>query len=169
MDFRIVLPSSEHATAVEPDISNPPDSEQLFDSPPYGLLTVDNLNDWKPSKISSQPPSCMPVGTSNLLVDHCLLHNASEYAKVKERRAVLLISGAVLLLPCRADQWPSDPAAFPPGTRLAPQSLVLQFAAEENGPRFELAKIPRRWTLALRPLVKLPESALTPKGGNRAD
>lgn len=166
MDFRIVLPSSEHATAIEADISNPPDSEHLFDSPPYGLLTVDNLHDWKPSKLGSQPPSCMPSGTSNLLIDLCLLHNASEYAKVKERWAVLMTSGGVLLLPCPADRRPTDPAAFPPGVRLAPQSLVQQFAAEENGPRFELAKIPRRWTLALRPLVKLPESALTPKGGS---
>ena len=81
-------------------------------------------------------------------------YNQSEHSQQKKRWAVVTTSRVVLII-CGIDPAtrPSDPTAFPPYVTTGLTFDQANATAEQqNAPRFEHARIPRQWTIPLKPL-----------------
>lgn len=133
-------------------------SADCIDSPqatakehPWGLLTIPNVG-WQPRNIRSQPPAIVQHLPGEILIAMAILYNGSDHAKLRRRWAVVTTHGLMLIHDIPEDQRPNDPAAFPPGTRLI-DGKAEDTAIVENTPRHDLARVPREWTIPLRPLV----------------
>lgn len=122
---------------------------------PWGLLTIPNRSGWNPKNERSQPPTSLAmIAPAEIVTEFALAYNRSNYARETRRWAVVSGDGAMLILvDIPAQERPTDPAAFPRGTRLVSAHQAKDLAAVENADRHRLAIIPREWTVVLRPLV----------------
>jgi hypothetical protein len=123
-----------------------------LDLPVFGVLTIDN-QDWSPRRFDDIPPSLTQGLGMELSAHFALIYNQSSMAVNKRRWALVTTRGTVLVL-CGlqlADR-PSNPAAFPAGFVQGGLTYdeAERFALEANEPRWQLSRIPRQWTIALR-------------------
>ena len=136
-----------------------PDNPVLVDSsgpeqpPVCAVVTITN-EVFKPKNARSVPPSLTDGMGGELSVVFAREYNQSEHAQQKKRWACVTTSQVVLII-CGIDTAtrPSDPTAFPPCVTTGLTFDQANATAEQqNAPRFEHARIPRQWTIPLKPL-----------------
>lgn len=122
-----------------------------------GLITIDCNGGFRPQSHRSEPEGAVGLNFSKeLAMEFALTFNESAYAARKNKWAVVTTHGALLLLPCDAEQRPPSPWMFHPAARELPDSdheSAQELAAVENAPRFEQAQVPRFWTVPLMNLA----------------
>jgi len=119
----------------------------------YGVVEFENGTGWVPKKIDSTPPSVTCGMGTIVSVQLALAYNASEHAAAKGRWMLVTGNGETLIL-CgiKGDDRPSDPAAFPECIRAGlTRHESDDIRSQENELRFKLARVPRSWTVAVRP------------------
>jgi hypothetical protein len=134
--------------------------------PVCGVVTIRN-SEWKPTKPAAIPKSMTQGLGISLSAHFAMIYNQSEMARIHRRWAVLTTRGTVMILANIPDaERPTNPAAFPPCVQSGMSSDAADLAAvEANGPRLQVAIIPRQWTIAVRLADCVDDMPPTKEGG----
>lgn len=122
------------------------------DLPIFGLVTV-TVENWKPKNARSVPPSLTDGLGMWTSAQWAMLFNASAVARHRGHWACVTVRGGVVVLSgIRLQDRPVDVGTFP---AVCVQGGLTFHAAEQmaigaNGPRIELARVPREWTIPVR-------------------
>lgn len=116
--------------------------------PTHGLVNI-IVENWKPKSARDVPPSCTDRLGMFLSAQFAMLLNQSMYSR-KRRWALVTTRGTVLIVSGITDR-PINPSDFPSCVQGGLSFEVAeQLAIEANTPRFELSRVPREWTVAVR-------------------
>ncbi len=121
------------------------------------VVPVPNDNTFKPKTPDATPPgraAGLPMGE---LGRFAILLNSSAWTANKRVWAAITDNGALLLVPCKTEDRPSDPTSFPPNTRVEQRDDAKILMMDENTARLVNSHIPRTWTVAIRPLASFVE------------
>ncbi|WP_373650571.1 hypothetical protein [Schlesneria sp. DSM 10557] len=135
------------------------------DSPTCGTVTIQNVS-WEPANSRDVPPSVTDELGMELAGQYVLLYNQSDISRRKRRWAVLTNRGSVVILSGISPQdRPADPADFPPCVQAGLTFRVAEDAANRaNKTRYDLARIPRQWTISLRRADSVTDPKLADEG-----
>ena len=145
-------------SAINPQVQ--PDScrtdASVIDPATFGVVEIENSS-WIPRKRDSAPPSCTSGMGTAISMTLARAYNVSEHAVLHNRWMLVTMAGECLIL-AGITERPSDPAAFPKCVRTGlRKSEAMQIRDEENEQRHLLARVPRSWTIAVRPMVSLAD------------
>lgn len=121
------------------------------DVPVFGIVRIINLS-WSPERAGDVPESLSDGLGMELSAQFAMIYNVSDLARRKRRWACVTTRGTIIYLSgIRPEDRPANPGAFPPIV----QSGLTQHEADsvmeaENRPRFELSRVPRQWSIAVR-------------------
>lgn len=116
--------------------------------PTHGLVSI-IVENWKPKSARDVPPSMTDRMGMFLSAQFAMLLNQSMYSR-KRRWALVTTRGTTLIISGITDR-PINPSDFPSCVQGGLSFEVAeQLAIEANTPRFELSRIPREWTIAVR-------------------
>ena len=116
--------------------------------PTHGLVNI-IVENWKPKSARDVPPSMTDRMGMFLSAQFAMLLNQSMYSR-KRRWALVTTRGTVLIVSGITDR-PINPSDFPSCVQGGLSFEVAeQLAIEANAPRFELSRVPREWTVAVR-------------------
>ena len=120
----------------------------------WGVVTIQVIN-FKPKGLRSLPPSISDSAGSEVACLFAHAFNRSEFAKNHRRWALVSREGSIVTLSSIDEtDRPTDPSGFPPivtGGLTVHESTNM--ADDLNRPRFEQARIPRLWSIAVRPFT----------------
>lgn len=121
------------------------------------VVPVPNDNTFRPKTPDATPPgraAGLPIGE---LGQFAIQLNRGSWLEQRRLWATITDNGALLLVPCKPEDRPTDPTSFPPHTRVEPRDEAKILAMDENTARLVNSHIPRTWTVALRPLTAFVE------------
>lgn len=145
-----------HQAVARPDTAPATASTPLSDDGPrtWGLVTIEVI-DFTPSGLKSRPPSITDgIAGHQVSQIFAIAFNRSDFARNKRRWALVNDVGTVVMLnSITDDERPLAPNAFPPFVKsgLTMHEAVNQ-ANELNAPRLKLARVPRQWSIPVRPI-----------------
>lgn len=116
--------------------------------PTHGIVTL-IVENWTPKSARDVPPSCCDRLGMFLSAQFAMLMNQSAYSR-KRRWALVTTRGGALIISGIKDR-PVNPADFPSCVQSGlTYDEAEQLAIQANTPRFELSRVPREWTVAVR-------------------
>jgi len=121
--------------------------------PVFAVIEIECQGDYKPKASDSIPCEALATMPADLVCRFAAMYNADRSAKNNRRWACVGISGPMFFLGMSAIDRPTDPEAYPPGCQTGltyEEAIAAMIAANEA--RLKVARVPRRWTVALRPL-----------------
>lgn len=121
------------------------------------VVPVANDNTFRPKTPDATPPgraAGLPIGE---LGQFAIQLNRGSWLEQRRLWATITDNGALLLVPCKPEERPTDPTSFPPNTRVEPRDEAKITMMDENTARLVNSHIPRTWTVAIRPLSSFAE------------
>ena len=143
------------ATAVsQPALQLPQEVAEVIQPPVCGVLTIIPDTKFSPTGIRSVPDVLIIGVTLEVSISFAVAYNQSKPAITKGRWALVSTTGKVVIL-CGVDAStrPTDPTAYPECvvTGLTHDQAV-EMSDKQNRPRLEHARVPRFWSIPVRPL-----------------
>lgn len=128
--------------------------------PVFAVIDIDAPENFRPKNVDTVPSDGYNGVPHELSCRFAAMYNADWHSIKNNTWACVAIHGQTIFLRCIYPiDRPNLPDDFPPGTRTGlTYEEALELQASENLKRLKLARVPRNWTIALRPLVM-------PKGG----
>lgn len=125
------------------------------EGPVYAVLEMEVQGDYRPKNSDAAP--CEELGSwpADLVCQVAAMYNAHRTAIKNRKWACVALNGSMFYL-CnvQAVDRPTDPTSFPANSRTGltyDEALAIQ--EQNNSERLKHAQVPRRWTIALRPLA----------------
>lgn len=125
--------------------------------PIYAVLEVEVGEDYRPKNADSSPCDELAGIPAELVYRFAAMYNADVHTMKNKRWACVGLNGCMFFLNgIQIVDRPGNPAGFPPPG--AKEGLTYDEAHElqetANSARMLLARVPLRWTVALRPLIE---------------
>lgn len=130
--------------------------------PVFAVIELQVQGDFKPANSDTVPSEGLSGMPADLVCRFAAMYNAHHHARQNRRWACVGVSGQMFFLyGVEMIDRPEDPAAYPREATTGltyEEAIALQVKA--NDERLKVARVPRQWTIALRPLT--PEGMLNP-------